>query len=224
MGDVKRDLEKDWTSRPINTLCRTGKKGKIEFLFCKPAIPLESIMAEFGTMAGENSDIFQKIWRKNLSSLTKHVTSATEVTFETIVENLWKPTFEECKLLLDNLRDRTILLSDVKSYFFEYCGDSSDQTLTCKLSNFYACVEMCVTKCRPSECHPWLKAAIQLIVQYWKLRHDIQAAEVILKAKEQLQVKGDFQLIRSLATKVCFDCIVGYSSHQKKINTQLRLL
>ena len=203
MEEVKRDLEADCASRPINTLCKTNKKRNIEFLSCKPATPLEPMMEVFGIMAGEDSDIFQKIWRKQLGALSKHVISTTEVSFNTIVEHLWEPAYGECKRLLDSLRDKTMQLSDVKSYFFEYCGDGSSETLTCKLNKFYSSVEMCVNKCQPNESPPWLRVVIQLIIQYWKLRHDIQAAEVILEAKEQLKVTGDFRLIKSLATKVC---------------------
>ena len=205
MEEVKRDLESDYSSRPIKTLCTTDKKGNVLFLSCKPALPLESMRSQYKTMAGANSEVFQKIWRKKLTSLTKRTISTndnTDVSFEAVVEHLWEPAFQECKVLIETLNNRTIQLSEVKSYFFEYCEDGNDQNLTCKLVSFYSSVEMCINKCRPTECPPWLKMTIQLMLKYWKLRHDIQAAEVILEAKEQLKVTGDFSLIRNLATKV----------------------
>jgi hypothetical protein len=148
-------------------------------------------------MAGENNnDVFQKIWLKTLNSVRK---SYGELNIEGIVEHLWEPAFEECLKLLDEIRELTILLSSVDVYFLQY---DDERHIVSHLFSLYSGVEMCINKRRPSSHPMWLKRAVHLMVQYWKLCQYTKAAKVVIDVSVKLKITGDFSLMRSLATKV----------------------
>ena len=155
-------------------------------------------MVKFRIMAGENSnDVFQKIWLKTLNSIRN---SHTELTIEGIVEHLWEPAFEECLRLLDEIRDLTILLSTVDIYFVQY---NNERHINAHLFSLYSGMEMCNNNRRPRNSPVWLKRAVHLMVQYWKLCLYAKAAKVVLDVSAKLKITGDFRLITTLATKVC---------------------
>ena len=156
-------------------------------------------MVHFRIMAGENNnDVFQKIWLKTLNSIRK---SCVELTMEGIVEHLWEPAFEECMRLLDEIRDLTILLSSVDTYFLQY---NDERHIVTHLFSLYTGVEMCRNNRRPSNHPMWLKRAVHLMVQYWKLCQYTKAAKVVIDVSVKLKITGDFSLMRTLATKVCY--------------------
>ena len=159
-------------------------------------------MVKFRIMAGENSnDVFRKIWLKVLNSVR---TSSTELTLEGIVNHLWEPAFEECKMLLDSIREQTILLSVVDNYFLQY---NDEKRIVAHLFSLYTGVEMCLNNRKPSGHPGWLKYGVHLMLQYWKLCQYAKAAKVVLNVSQKLKITGDFSLMTTLATKVCAMCI-----------------
>ena len=198
LDELKSELERDYSSSPINALCTSAnQKGPIVYLCCESATPLEPIMVKFRIMAGENNnDVFQKIWLKTLNSVRE---ISTELTLEGIVDHLWEPAFGECMSLLKNIRERTILLSEVDHYFLQY---KDKQKIVSHLFSLYTGVEMCCNNLKPSNLPRWLRVGEQLMVQYWKLCQYAEAAKVVLNVSEQLKISGDFSLMKTLATKV----------------------
>ena len=198
LEELKDELGRDFGSCSINCLCAPSKgRSPVEYLCCISAAPLEPIMVQFRIMAGENNnDVFQKIWLKMLNSVRK---SFTELTIEGIVEHLWEPAFEECQRLLDDIRDLTILLSSVDVYFLQY---NNERHIVTHLFSLYSGVEMCKNNRRPSNHPMWLRRAVHLMVQYWKLCQYTKAAKVVIDVSVKLKITGDFSLMRTLATKV----------------------
>ena len=198
LNELKLELERDYSSCPINTLCTsTGRKGSIEYLCCESATPLEPIMVKFRIMAGENNnDVFRKIWLKALNSVRK---SNTELTLEGILYHLWEPAYEECQMLLDSIHERTILLSVVDQYFLQY---NDEKCIVAHLFSLYTGVEMCSNNKKPSSHPGWLKVGVHLMLQYWKLCQYAKAAKVVLDVSEKLKITGNFRLMKTLATTV----------------------
>ena len=156
-------------------------------------------MVQFRIMAGENNnDVFQKIWLQTLNSIRN---SCIELTIEGVVEHLWEPTFEECLRLLDEIRDLTILLSSVDIYFLQY---DDERHIIAHLFSLYSGIEMCKNNRRPRSHPMWLRRAVHLMVQYWKLCQYTKAAKVVIDVRIKLKITGDFSLMRTIATKVCY--------------------
>lgn len=156
-------------------------------------------MVQFRIMAGENNnDVFQKIWLQTLNSIRN---SCIELTIEGVVEHLWEPTFEECLRLLDEIRDLTILLSSVDIYFLQY---NDERHIIAHLFSLYSGIEMCKNNRRPRSHPMWLRRAVHLMVQYWKLCQYTKAAKVVIDVSIKLKITGDFSLMRTIATKVCY--------------------
>jgi hypothetical protein len=200
LDELRDELERDFSSCSINCLCVPSKgRGPVEYLCCVAATRLEPIIVQFRIMAGENNnDVFQKIWLKTLNSVRK---SYGELTIEGIVEHLWEPAFEECLRLLDEIRDLTILLSSVDIYFLQY---DDERHIVAHLFSLYSGVEMCKNNRRPSHHPMWLRSAVHLMVQYWKLCQYTKAAKVVIDVSVKLKITGDFSLMRTLATRVCY--------------------
>lgn len=198
LDELRSELKSDYSSSPINTLCTsTNKKGPIVYCSCKAATPLEPIMTKFQIMAGKNkNDLFQKIWLKVLNSVKR---SNRELTLEGIVKHLWEPTFRKCLILLDSIREKTILLSEVDQYFLQYVDK---EKIASDLFSLYTGVEMCSNNPKPSSLPRWLRTGVQLMTQYWKLCQYAKAAKVVLDISVKLKITGDFSLMTTLATKV----------------------
>lgn len=198
LDELRAELRSDYCYCPINALCTSSSRnGPIQYYCCESATPLEPIMVKFRIMAGENdNDVFKKIWLKTLNNVRR----ATKVlTLEGIVSDLWEPAYQECQLLLDHIKDRTILLIDVDQYFIQY--RDKNQIIT-HLFSLFRGVEMCENNKRPNSHPAWLQIGVHLMVQYWKLCQYAKAAKVVLDVSEKLKVTGDFSLMRTLATKV----------------------
>ena len=141
-----------------------------------------------------SNDIFSAIWQKKVNELA----DCSTLTIEDINYKLWKPAIGECNKLLTALQQRTIKLSEVDNHFSQYQShmDIAVYNLT-RLCKALREIRKCVYN------ENKIKEAVSIMQQYWSLCKYSSAAKTCLQLKEQLELQGDFGVVKDLALQVC---------------------
>ena len=139
--------------------------------------------------------LFESFWLETLS----HVGSKYEVvTFQQIADHVWKPVWEQCIQLLNDLQTYHMLLSDVDKILN---GRYPDQN---KLMNDIALLYQAVNECSGKEVEDfqWIRGVCDRIWHYRNLCKYHENATSFLGICNSLGLDGDFSLIKSIANKV----------------------
>ena len=184
-------------SMPINSLCSMeSTSGPLQFHRFKKAEPLEDILSDFNSLCMQfHSDLFQQIWKSKRKDI---MNAKISLTFSDVVKNLWNPVFTECCQLIDSVKTRSIKLGDV-DYHFRHMQEEGS---VCEhLRNLHKAVEVC-RHGRPPGQTDWIQTSVNLMEQYWSVREQGKAANIVLKLKERLQLTGNFEIIEYVANQV----------------------
>lgn len=109
---------------------------------------------------------------------------------------IWDEAFRECNHLLDTLRDRSIQLAEVDSYF-----KSIQKDMTWELRRLNSGVLKCNYPSKTCS-SPWIDDVVQHIHHYWTSLTLSKAAAVVIALKTKLCLTGDFKAIETLANQV----------------------
>ena len=190
-----KEIQEKILTRPINSLCSMDyASGVVQFLCFKAAKPLEPILESYYTLSTEfRSDLFMQLWKKLLREVSRF---RVTLTFDDVVAKIWNPVFTECCQLVDSVHGRTIKLKDVDRYFHQH----KEKYLYDDLLNLFKAIEACHHR-RGSD-YKWIRPAIDHMEQYWSLCEQAEAAKTVLDLKESLKLRGDFEVIENVASKV----------------------
>ena len=196
--DLKRQLEANYDSCPINTLCTADGSSRFIYHRFQSAKPLEPIRMPFDFMQRLcQNDLFHRVWS---NATRKAARRKDELTIQDIVDEIWRPAFKECEgTILGGMRDGSIKLQAVDSYFRCY---ANIETIEGHLYGLYKGVELCYGRTPSQTCPPWIHEAVDRIHEYWTLSDYAAAAETVLELKDKLNLTGDFQVMTTIAKKV----------------------
>ena len=202
ISKAMEELQKDYHSFMINTLCR-GTDPNIEVICFAKAAPLLSFAWKFDVMVKQkNSSVFHSMWRK---AIEQAQANHTNMGIGDIEEQVWKPAFQHCDNLLDQVRSLSMTLSDVDKHF----NTLSRPELELELQALLSGVSMCVGQTsRPN--FDWICPRVVRIVEYRKLRDYCAAANLFLKLRDELNLtEGDFSDVERISAEVsiCGACI-----------------
>ena len=197
---MKTLLKADYDSHPINRLCTADGPSKFVYHGFVSAKPLEPIRMRFDFMARRYSnDLFHRVW---YSCTKKAAQKKHELTIEDIVDVIWRPALKECEsTILDGLRDGSIKLQAVDSYFRRY---DNIETVETHLHQLHKGVELCYGRSPSPKCPQWIHNAVSRIHQYWTLGQYAAAARTVLELKEKLKLTGDFHEMYTIAEQVSY--------------------
>ena len=189
------EIQENYLPKPINSLCSMdASSGAVHFSCFKAAKPLEPILDHYYSLSTEyQSDLFVQLWKKVLREVSR---SGATLTFNDVVTKIWNPVFTECCQLVDSVHAKTIKLKDVDRYFRQHKGIY----LYNNLLNLFRAIEACHH--RTDRDHRWIKLAIVHMEQYWSLCEHAEAANTVLHLKDSLKLRGDFDVIENVASKV----------------------
>lgn len=188
--ELKQELERDYSSFKIKDLCIVDGED-VKMICFRAARPLDVFASHFTIMMSKQSNLFLRPLNKRLKEF---VTSDTELTIASISDDVWKPTFDDCRKLLDSLSDKTIKLKEVDRHFKPF----ADQLET-QVSNLAAGIGECL-QVRPQK---KTELAVLCIRDYWKLCEYRDGADIFLKLREVLKLQGgDFKDVERFSTKV----------------------
>ena len=170
---------------PINKLC-TFKDGKYHFVFFQYAGDLINIAEPFWEVTKTScSNIYIVLWKKSIANCNH------SITISDVKTQLWDPTYEACKALLQKICTLKITFSEFDDYFGPTDGlniISNDlrflsQGLSSNITLDNACIEnicQCVEICR-------------------KLQRSHHSALLVLNVKMLLSLTGDFDHLEHVA-------------------------
>ena len=156
-----------------------------------------NIMLEKYIIIRENS-LFDWIWNETISEID----SDDSLLVEDIVSRIWDPTIQKCTELLTILANRTITLAIVDHYFQLYSPNK--EAAQEDIMNLFHKLRRCVPSIDISEVgEEQIRGSVTVIHQYWSLCIYAHAARVCLDLKEALQLTGNFEDVKVLASQVC---------------------
>ena len=198
LDELKQQLVRNYDSTPISQLCPTDGSSLLAECCFKSAAPVCPIIVKFDIIARHlQSELFTKVWR---NALKKASNSCSDLTIQHIVTEMWMPTITSCGALLDSIRDHSIKLSEVDSFFKGYM-DTNDKIVV-QLLKLYNGIEFYYNRPQAQACPKWITTSVHLMEQYWTLQTSADAAITVLDLKEKLKLTGDFSLIEILAHEV----------------------
>ena len=194
---MKDQLDQDFDSRPIRSLCVSTGPSRLQNHCFKTAAPLDSIIFKYDFLARHyQNDFFHRIWTHASSRASR---SNRELSIPDIVTKIWTPAFEECCKLLDSLRNCSIKLREVDERFLCYDNIS---TIKLHLGHLHRGVEVCHNQKPPTKCPPWIDSGVERMQQYWTLSSYANAAQTVLELRDKLGLTGDFSLMETIAKQV----------------------
>ena len=188
------ELQENYENEKINKLCVTASDGSCRVVCFPDAKPLDPCLDGFFVISSKySSDIFNRLWHKNLSE------QPAAVDFSRIYPYVWQPTLQSCTLLLKKLKSRDITLLEVDDQFKLVYFNKLDK-LEKDLINLQHAVDA-INHTVTGDIN-WIKNAVVHIGQYWDLCGYKVAAEAFLKIRDTLDLTGDFVIVERVASKV----------------------
>ena len=192
-------LQQNYQEEKISKLCRSGQGGSGCQVICFPqAKPLEPYLQPFYIFSSKHSsDIFNKFWNNKLTEIHRQIHT---ITFQQVIDLVWKPVFDQCLQLLDNIHSGALKLSTVDDLFkTNYLTEK--RKLNNDLQNLQKASDSCLGKSSDSR---WIESAVDRMNQYWDLCNYREAAQAFIKIRVTLQLTGDFSLVEKVAKQVFY--------------------
>ena len=205
-------------NKQICTVCEDGDTDSYNCICFYTSGINEEMIDSFIKCGNCNDDvnkIFEYYWDQQKSNLIKD----EGVSFDSIYCMVWKKTIEQCQQLLINIKDKSSTLAEVETlsqlFINENKTAASENTKQCQKYNLsLQLIALCegMHQCYPNSKklfpspHEWIPECVDYIALYLEIVDDsksTEAANVILKVKESLKLKGDFGIIKNLANCVC---------------------
>ena len=187
-------------SKHICNLCETEDDGSYKCI-CFSMSELKSEMLHNFSVCGKyNGDfnrVFEYCWDQKLSTIT----TVKDISFDSVYEKVWKPTIEQCQLLLSRLKDKSVTLEEVEILY-------KMQKFSSQLSVLCNAMHQCYPKHNESLTldTSWVSQTVAHVALYHEIANNPKckvAAKVILDVKASLKLEGDFKIIEDLAKHVC---------------------
>ena len=173
--------------------------GEVHVICCPSVQPcVKNILPSFSLLAKSNNNgIFRHTWKKQMNATLQHVDAGLcELTQEKMCDYVWEPTVIFCKKFIEELKQKTILISRVEEVFGE-----------CQLPDIKSSTESLVETL--SLCFPdvtsdtdWIESVCTQIKHFRLSLNCTECAQAILQLRDCLKLTGDFRLIRHLAIQV----------------------
>lgn len=195
LSDLMLEIHQDFSSRPISSLCSVDSSpNHIKFKCFEVAKPVWPILNHYYFLSDKHySALFQQIWKSKLNEVSR---PKLLLTLQDVVAKIWDPVFSECCQLVDSVRKRSIKLKKVDFYFQIEVGGVS-----LSLRKLYTAVEACRDNKSDNLSFGWVQTSVDLMEQYWALCKQAEAAKIVLKLKEELELTGDFEIIEDVASR-----------------------
>lgn len=188
------DVSQDYDSSEINDSCiiEDNDVKLIPFSSCSEILSiLSTFELLFKNFKNDFVGYFLKLLIKNLTK------KKTIITVQNFVNLVWDPFFQRCCVFIENIRNRSIKLSEVHE-IEENCVKHSE--LENQLQVLFDGLQECHSRelSRPV----WIPDAVYQIKSYLSLCGQARAAEMVLKIKKELNLTGNFDIVEHVACKV----------------------
>lgn len=140
------------------------------------------------------SSLFDRVWKKELNTMLHNKPSPSINDLKTL---LWEPTLDSCSDFLGKVTTQKVKLSTVQSAFKNCSEHDIHKELTEFCNLYHECVGRCDLFAEEN-----VSQAVVKIKEYFVILQHQEVASLFLQVKDILQLKGDFQDISVIASKV----------------------
>ena len=193
-------MVEDVSRYQIRDLCKHKDDKQIEVTFFKlPSVAKEVISPLHQVQI---SSTFQDLWtqygKKAQTARKNDETKKPHLSISEVVENIWKPAFQDWNQHAASTMDGTISLGNVEKLFGSYKNEKEElqRELLCMFE---------VSQTQPASRTKKLETAAERVTQiqqYQKLGQHASVAGKIWEFKEAMGFTGDFKVIEDLRNQV----------------------
>ena len=215
-------------NKQIYTVCEDTGNDSYKCT-CFSISKLEDEIIENLVVCGKHNDDFHRVFEYcwNQQIISSGIKNVKEVSFDSVYKLVWKKTIAQCQLLLFELNDNSVPLKEIESLYHLFIPKDKMVTLnenerqcqlrllSLQLSSLCNAMHYCYPSSQqlfpaPDE---WVPQTVDYIALYIEIVNDskcTEAANLILKVKASLQLKGDFKIIESLTehVRVFYVCMI----------------
>ena len=194
ISDAKAELRKNYRVYKINTLCIQDETGLFRVICFHKADPLLRFAKSFHALTRRpNSNLFRVVWCATMMQAQRN---NPKLSIKCLESEVWIPAFQQCQILLKDVYELNITLSDVDRYF----GSYGDNDLTAQIRTLFDGVNECTENKFKDY---WNSRLVQKVVDYRLLCSYQDAANSFLKLRDLLQLtQGDFRDVERISKKV----------------------
>jgi len=191
----------DVSCYPISDLCERKGEKKIEVTFFKlPSVAKEVISPLHHV---KKSSTFQDLWtqygKKAQAARKNDETKKPHLSISEVVENIWKPAFQDWNQHAASSMDGTISLGNVDKLFGTYKNRKKEleRELLCMFE-----LSQIQPASRAKKLQTTATERVNQIQRYQQLGQYASAADTIWDFKEAMGFTGDFKVIEDLRNQV----------------------
>ena len=184
----------DYESKEINELCIIDNDAVrlIQFSHCNEILP---ILSSFELLFKKyNNDFVRYFLKSTLRDLTK---AKASISIQNFVDVVWNPLFQRCCKLIENIKERSIKLSEVHEIEEKCVGHGQlEHQLQVLFDGLQKCHDQELSR------QLWIPDAVHQIKSYLSLCSQARAADMVLQLRSKLKLSGNFQIVEHVAHKV----------------------
>jgi len=201
IASIKEKSRQDVSRHQIRQLCERKDEKQIEVTFFKlPSVAKEVISPLHHV---QKSSTFQDLWTrygKKAQTVRKNdETKKSHLSISELVENIWKPAFQDWNQHAVSAMDGTITLGNVDKLFASYKNRKNDleRELLCMFQ-----LSQTQPTSRAKKLQTTATERVTQIQRYQQLDQFAHAADTIWEFKEAMGFTGDFKVIEDLRNQV----------------------
>ncbi|KFU85914.1 E3 ubiquitin-protein ligase RNF213, partial [Chaetura pelagica] len=195
--EVEHEHLQDLSSERLNTFVAVERRPLLTYYSLSPE--LKKCAQKMHSL--KDSLIFQTFWEEAAQTLGEEWESEGEewetageeedipaLDLNYVLSSLITPCFTSYERLYDDLRSGSLTLSAVDTIFQEFVGNPED--IKTELNT--------ICKLRPGEASDWVDQRFQQIQEYHEMHVTLDAAKIIARVKDSLNLSGDFTILENL--------------------------
>ena len=201
IASIKEKSRQDVSLCQIRHLCERKDEKQIEVTFFKlPSVAKEVISLLHDV---QKSSIFQDLWtqygKKAQAARKNDETKKPQLSISEVVENIWKPAFQDWNQHAASTMDGSISLGNVDKLFDSYKNRKKvlERELLCMFK-----LNQTQPASRTKKLQTTATERVTQIQRYQQLGQYASAAETIWEFKEAMGFTGDFKVIEDLRNQV----------------------
>ena len=202
IASIKEKSRQDVSFCEIRHLCGRKNEKEIEVTFFKLPSVAKEVISQLHDV--QESSTFQELWtqygKKAQAARKNDEAEKPQLSISKVVENIWKPAFQDWSQHAASTMDGTISLGNVDKLFDSY--KNRKRELERELLCLFTLIIQTQPASRANKLQKTVNERVAQIQRYQQLDQYASAADTIWEFKEAMEFTGDFKVIEDLRNQV----------------------
>ena len=199
--EIRDNSDDKLANKQISKVCKVEDDGSYKCICFSTSELKDEMIHNFSTCGKYDTNcnkVFEYCWDQQVQ--LSGIATVKDVSYDSVYKQVWKPTIVQCQTLLCKLKNKTVTLEEAESLY-------QIENFTLQLLALCIAIDKCYPISNDSLLpNSWVSQTVAHIALYHEVANNpkcTQAAEVIIKIRTSLKLKGDFTIIEDLAKNVC---------------------